>query len=55
LAVASLAWQNESDFMVNQTNGLMNGWSGVGMWIWVMIGVAVAVMVGVAIYKLLKK
>jgi len=41
--------------MMNQTNGLMNGWSVVGIWIWVMIGVAVVVLVGVAIYKLLSK
>jgi len=40
---------------MNHTDGLMNGWSGVGIWIWVMIGVAVLVMVGVAIYKLLSK
>lgn len=38
--------------MMNQTNGLMNGWSGVGIWIWVMIGVTVLVLVGVAVFKL---
>ena len=47
--------RNERNFMMNHTNGWMNGWAGVGMWIWVMIGVAVVVMVGVAIYKLLSK
>ena len=53
--MAGLTWQNESDFMMNQTNGWINGWAGAGMWIWVMIGVAVLVMVGVAIFKLLSK
>jgi anti-sigma-K factor RskA len=55
LAVAAQAWQNESNLMMNQTNGWMGGWSGGGMWIWAVIGVAVVVLLVVVISKLSKK
>ena len=50
-----MAWQNESDVMMNQTNGWMGGWSGGGMWIWAVIGVAVVVLLVVVIGKMSKK
>jgi anti-sigma-K factor RskA len=55
LALAGLAWQNECDFMMNQTNGWMGGWSGGGMWIWAVIGVAVVVLLVVVIAKVSRK
>jgi uncharacterized membrane protein len=46
---------NERQFMMNQTNGWMGGWTGGGMWLWTVIGVAVVVLLVVVISKLSKK
>ena len=41
--------------MMNQTDGLMGGWAGGGMWIWAVIGVLVVVLLVVLINKQTKK
>ncbi len=40
---------------MNHSDGLMNGWSGGGMWLWPVIGTLVVVLLVVAIMKLAKK
>jgi uncharacterized membrane protein len=47
--------RNERNFMMNHTDGWMNGWSGGGMWLWTVIGVVVVVLLVVVIGKLSKK
>jgi hypothetical protein len=47
--------RNERNYMMNNTNGWMSGWSGGGMWLWAVIGVAVIVLLVVVIGKLSKK
>jgi uncharacterized membrane protein len=49
------AQRNERIFMMNHTDGWMNGWSGGGMWIWPVIGVLVVVLLVIVINKLFKK
>ena len=53
--VVSWSQQNERNFMMNNTDGAMGGWSGGGMWIWAVIGVAVVVLLAVVIGKMSKK
>ena len=49
-------WQrNQRQFMMNQTDGWMSGWSGGGMWIWPVIGVVVVVLLVVIIMNQSKK
>jgi hypothetical protein len=40
---------------MNHSNGMMNGWSGGGMWLWPVIGTLVVVLLVVAIVKMSKK
>lgn len=47
--------RSERNYMMNNTNGWMSGWSGGGMWIWAVIGVAVVVLLVVVIGKMSKK
>ena len=53
--VAGWAQHNQRVFMMNQSDGWMNGWSGGGMWLWTVIGVLVVVLLVVVIRKLSKK
>ncbi len=41
--------------MMDQTDGLMGGWSGGGMWVWTVIGTLAVVLLVVLISKLSKK
>jgi hypothetical protein len=46
---------NDTNGMMNHTDGWMSGWMGGGMWLWGGIGVLVVVLLVVAIIKLSKK
>ena len=54
-AVPSPSQHAETQFMMNQTDGWMHGWSGGGMWAWTVVGLLVVGMLIVAIGQLLKK
>ena len=47
--------RNERNFVMNPTDGWMNGWTGGGMWLWAVLGVAVVALLAVVIGKLSKK
>jgi uncharacterized membrane protein len=47
--------RNKRNFMMNHTDGWMNGWPGGGMWLWTVIGAVVVVLLVVAISRLSKK
>jgi hypothetical protein len=53
----AVGWSPRDDrcFMMNHTDGWMNGWMGGGMWVWTVIGVVVVVLLVVVIGKLSKK
>ena len=41
--------------MMNQTDGLMGGWAGGGMWVWTVVGIALVALLVVVITDLSKK
>ena len=47
--------RSERNYMMNNTNGWMSGWSGGAMWIWPVIGVVVVVLLVVIIMNQSKK
>jgi hypothetical protein len=47
--------RNKRNFMMNNTDGWMNGWMGGGMWIWTVLGIAIVVLLAFVIGKLSKK
>ena len=53
--VAGESQRSERNYMMNNTNGWMSGWSGGRMWVWPVIGVAVVVLLVVIIMNQSKK
>ena len=41
--------------MMNQTERLMGGWAGGGMWVWTVVGIALVALLVVVIPNLSKK
>lgn len=41
--------------MMNQTDGLMGGWAGGGMWVWTVVDIALVALLVVVIPNLSKK
>ena len=40
---------------MNQTDGMMSGWAGGGMWIWAVIVIGTVILLAVVISRLSKK